>query len=96
MPVFLEDDLVDKYYNGFSNDILWPLFHYVPLPMFKVAGGKKFDRTLWEVRFMYHHHQHYDLSPFLFISMSRKKTNSIAALAIMLTAAGCVVLVSGV
>ncbi len=46
----MEDDLVDKYYNGFSNDILWPLFHYVPLPMFKVAGGKKFDRTLWEVR----------------------------------------------
>ncbi len=52
VPVFLEDDLVDKYYNGFSNDILWPLFHYVPLPMFKVAGGKKFDRTLWEVRLL--------------------------------------------
>jgi trehalose 6-phosphate synthase len=27
-PVYLSDDLADKYYNGFSNSILWPLFHY--------------------------------------------------------------------
>jgi trehalose-6-phosphate synthase len=23
--------LSDLYYNGFSNDVLWPLFHYIPL-----------------------------------------------------------------
>lgn len=27
-PVFLSDDIADRYYNGFSNSILWPLFHY--------------------------------------------------------------------
>eukprot|EP00761_Pharyngomonas_kirbyi_P012577 gb/GECH01012604.1/.p1 GENE.gb/GECH01012604.1/~~gb/GECH01012604.1/.p1 ORF type:complete len:748 (+),score=160.27 gb/GECH01012604.1/:1-2244(+) len=29
-PVMLSQKLVDKYYNGFSNSILWPLFHYMP------------------------------------------------------------------
>lgn len=23
VPVFLEQELMDKYYNGFSNDVLW-------------------------------------------------------------------------
>ena len=27
-PVFIEQELYDKYYNGFSNTTLWPLFHY--------------------------------------------------------------------
>jgi Glycosyltransferase family 20 len=31
-----------------SNDVLWPLFHYVPLPMYKAGGEKKFDSNLWE------------------------------------------------
>ncbi|CAM9542818.1 unnamed protein product, partial [Discosporangium mesarthrocarpum] len=48
VPVFLEQELMDKYYNGFSNDVLWPLFHYVPLPMYKAGGEKKFDNGLWE------------------------------------------------
>lgn len=48
VPVFLEQDLMDKYYNGFSNDVLWPLFHYVPLPMYKPGMEKKFDNGLWE------------------------------------------------
>jgi len=48
LPVFLSDDLVDKYYNGFSNDVLWPLFHYVPLPMYKAGNERKFDTELWE------------------------------------------------
>lgn len=48
VPVFLSDSLVDKYYNGFSNDVLWPLFHYVPLPMYKAGAEKKFDKSLWE------------------------------------------------
>lgn len=29
-PVFLSDELADAHYNGFSNSILWPLFHYHP------------------------------------------------------------------
>lgn len=30
VPVFLDDHLADMHYNGFSNSILWPLFHYHP------------------------------------------------------------------
>jgi len=30
MPVFLEKKTENLYYNGFSNSLLWPLFHYVP------------------------------------------------------------------
>ena len=29
-PVFMSDELSDRHYNGFSNEILWPLFHYHP------------------------------------------------------------------
>jgi trehalose 6-phosphate synthase/phosphatase len=28
VPIFTDKDLYDKYYNGFSNSVLWPLFHY--------------------------------------------------------------------
>ncbi|KAB8069157.1 alpha, alpha-trehalose-phosphate synthase 2 (trehalose-6-phosphate UDP-glucose phosphate glucosyltransferase) tpsB [Aspergillus leporis] len=28
LPIFLDNDLANKYYNGFSNSTLWPLFHY--------------------------------------------------------------------
>ncbi|KAL2801686.1 glycosyl transferase [Aspergillus granulosus] len=28
LPIFLENNLAHRYYNGFSNSILWPLFHY--------------------------------------------------------------------
>jgi len=31
VPVRIEDRLDDKYYGGFCNDMLWPLFHYFPL-----------------------------------------------------------------
>lgn len=31
--VYLDDETVDLYYNGFSNNVLWPLFHYIPLPL---------------------------------------------------------------
>lgn len=41
VPVFVPDDLADAYYNGFSNKILWPLFHYMP-------GELKFQDHLWE------------------------------------------------
>jgi trehalose 6-phosphate synthase/phosphatase len=28
LPIFPDKDVYDKYYNGFSNSVLWPLFHY--------------------------------------------------------------------
>ena len=28
IPLFVEKELYDDYYNGFSNSVLWPLFHY--------------------------------------------------------------------
>jgi trehalose-6-phosphate synthase len=30
-PVFLGSGVSDAHYNGFSNSILWPLFHYHPV-----------------------------------------------------------------
>jgi trehalose-6-phosphate synthase len=45
LPVFISDALVDKYYNGFSNGVLWPLFHYVPLPMYKVRAHATWAAT---------------------------------------------------
>jgi len=27
-PLFVDKELYDNYYNGFSNSVLWPLFHY--------------------------------------------------------------------
>src|SRR5687767_7617364 len=29
-PIFLDKTLYSDYYNGFSNSVLWPLFHYFP------------------------------------------------------------------
>lgn len=39
-PVHIEKDLYDRYYDGFSNDILWPLFHYE-------GHLANFDRANW-------------------------------------------------
>lgn len=39
-PVWLSDDIADLHYNGFSNSILWPLFHYHP-------GEMNFDEIAW-------------------------------------------------
>ncbi|KAK6850871.1 glycosyltransferase family 20 protein [Apiospora arundinis] len=39
-PVFIDDDLADRHYNGFANSILWPLFHYHP-------GEITFDESAW-------------------------------------------------
>ncbi|GFF31018.1 alpha,alpha-trehalose-phosphate synthase [UDP-forming] 1 [Aspergillus udagawae] len=41
IPVFIDDELADRHYNGFSNSILWPLFHYHP-------GEITFDESAWE------------------------------------------------
>ncbi|KAL0905546.1 hypothetical protein M5K25_023976 [Dendrobium thyrsiflorum] len=32
IPVFLDEQIVHQYYNGYCNNILWPLFHYLGLP----------------------------------------------------------------
>ncbi|KAI6778136.1 glycosyltransferase family 20 protein [Emericellopsis cladophorae] len=39
-PVFIDDETADRHYNGFSNSILWPLFHYHP-------GEITFDEPAW-------------------------------------------------
>jgi len=38
--VYLDDNVADRHYNGFSNSILWPLFHYHP-------GEMNFDEENW-------------------------------------------------
>ncbi|CAK7894109.1 alpha,alpha-trehalose-phosphate synthase [UDP-forming] [[Candida] anglica] len=38
--IFLSDQIADLHYNGFSNSILWPLFHYHP-------GEMNFDENAW-------------------------------------------------
>ncbi|KAK4235819.1 glycosyltransferase [Achaetomium macrosporum] len=40
IPVFIDNELADRHYNGFSNSILWPLFHYHP-------GEITFDESAW-------------------------------------------------
>ncbi|KAK3939375.1 glycosyltransferase [Diplogelasinospora grovesii] len=40
VPVFVDDELADRHYNGFANSILWPLFHYHP-------GEITFDESAW-------------------------------------------------
>lgn len=40
VPIFLSDEIADLHYNGFSNLILWPLFHYHP-------GEMSFDEKAW-------------------------------------------------
>ncbi|XP_021764120.1 alpha,alpha-trehalose-phosphate synthase [UDP-forming] 1-like isoform X1 [Chenopodium quinoa] len=32
VPVFLDKETVNQYYNGYCNKILWPLLHYLGLP----------------------------------------------------------------
>ncbi|PVV05024.1 hypothetical protein BB560_000459 [Smittium megazygosporum] len=41
VPVFLDDKIADLHYNGFSNSVLWPLFHYHPAEM-------NFEDRAWE------------------------------------------------
>lgn len=38
--IYLSDVIADLHYNGFSNSILWPLFHYHP-------GEMNFDENAW-------------------------------------------------
>lgn len=41
IPIFLDRDTADKYYRGFSNSTIWPLFHYLP-------GDFVFDNEFWD------------------------------------------------
>jgi trehalose 6-phosphate synthase/phosphatase len=41
LPVFLTQDEVDKYYFGFCNNTIWPLFHYF-------SSQTQYDITTWE------------------------------------------------
>jgi alpha,alpha-trehalose-phosphate synthase [UDP-forming]/trehalose-phosphatase len=48
LPVFLPAEMSSQYYNGFCNNVLWPLFHYELLPSFRPGVEKKFERKLWK------------------------------------------------
>ncbi len=39
LPIFLSEKQIERYYLGFSNKTIWPLFHYFP------------TRTIWENHF---------------------------------------------
>jgi len=41
IPLFLDSTLYNKYYNGFCNATLWPLFHY--FPSFVIYNQESFD-----------------------------------------------------
>lgn len=41
IPIFMSEDVSDRHYNGFSNSVLWPLFHYHP-------EGAIFDDLQWD------------------------------------------------
>ncbi|XP_062103903.1 alpha,alpha-trehalose-phosphate synthase [UDP-forming] 1-like [Humulus lupulus] len=44
IPVFLDEEIVHQYYNGYFNNILWPLFQYLGLPQEdRLATTKSFQ-----------------------------------------------------
>lgn len=43
-PIFVEEKIYKPYYNGFSNSVLWPLFHY--FPSFVEYKKEEFDAYL--------------------------------------------------
>jgi len=42
MPVFLNENIMDKFYYGFCNKTIWPLFHYFP-------AYSIFNNEMWEI-----------------------------------------------
>lgn len=40
-PVYLSETQIDQFYNGFCNQVLWPLFHYLPTMV-------EFDSEHWD------------------------------------------------
>lgn len=41
IPVFLSSDEINLYYEGFSNEVLWPVFHYM-------VTYAHFEQTYWD------------------------------------------------
>jgi trehalose 6-phosphate synthase/phosphatase len=41
VPVFMPEDLVRRYYDGFSNNTIWPLLHSFP-------GSAHYSEDEWE------------------------------------------------
>lgn len=41
IPVFLSPEEINLYYEGFSNEVLWPVFHYM-------VTYANFDQTYWD------------------------------------------------
>src|SRR5690606_2781827 len=41
VPVFLTEEDITGYYEGFSNEVLWPVFHYI-------STYARFDLDKWE------------------------------------------------
>ncbi len=41
VPVFLTQEDINLYYEGFSNEVLWPVFHYL-------VTYARFEQTYWE------------------------------------------------
>lgn len=49
-PIYVEADIYEDYYNGFSNSILWPLFHYFP---FLAEYDKQYFESYIQVNFLF-------------------------------------------
>src|SRR6478736_2360154 len=57
IPVFLTQEEINQYYEGFSNEVIWPVFHYMNTYAkyqqsywdFYLKVNKKFARALLEV-----------------------------------------------
>lgn len=47
LPVFIDQKTFDMYYNGYSNEVLWPLFHYIPLPTHDRLDAAQTLRVQW-------------------------------------------------
>ena len=47
LPVFVDARTYELYYNGYSNNVLWPLFHYIPLPTHEKLDAAQTARSQW-------------------------------------------------
>ena len=59
LPIYLSRSEVDLYYNGYCNNILWPLFHYVPLSFESKLSETKNMVCNFPYIFPYPHVTHY-------------------------------------
>ena len=47
MPVFLEAETADHFYNGYCNNVPWPLLHYIPNPNPNPSPNPNPNQVLW-------------------------------------------------